>query len=79
MDDSAAASGERAVDRINELRLGRQDAAERLGIGRLDRTTDLSLREQDQYSQEKNALRDILNNLGLKKYAESKDLELSEC
>ncbi len=78
MDDAAAASGERAVDRINELRIGKQTAAERLGIGRLDRTTDLSLREQDQYAQEKNALRDILNNLGLKKFAESKDLGLSE-
>ena len=78
MDDSAAESGERAVDRINELRIGRQGAAERLGIGELDRTTDLSVREQDQYAQEKNALRDILNNLGLKRYAEAKDLGLSE-
>lgn len=78
MDDSAAASGERAVDRINDLRIGRQTAAERLGTGRLDRTTDLSVREQDQYAQEKNALRDILNNLGLKRFAESKDLGLSE-
>lgn len=78
MDDSAAASGERAVDRINELRIGRQGAAERLGVGRLDRTTDLSLAEQSAYSQEKNALRDILNNLGLTKYSESRDLGLSE-
>lgn len=78
MDDSAAASGERIVDRINDLRIGKQGAAERLGVGRLDRTTDLSTREQDQYAQEKNALRDILNNLGLKKFAESKDLGLSE-
>jgi len=78
MDDAAAASGERAVDRINELRIGRQTASERLKTGRLDRTTDLSLREQDQYAEEKNALRDILNNLGLRKFAESKDLGLSQ-
>lgn len=46
MDDSAAASGERAVDRLNELRLGRQGSRERLGLGRLDRSTELGLGEQ---------------------------------
>lgn len=78
MDDSAAASGERAVDRINQLRIDKQGAAERLGVGGLDRDTDLAIKEQESYAGEKGALRDILNNLGLKKYAESKDLGLSE-
>lgn len=67
MDDSMAGSAERSVDRVNQLRLGRQDARERLGLG-----------EQQGNERLQTALRTALDKLGWSKYTEGRDIDLSQ-
>lgn len=67
MDDSLAGSAERSVERINQLRLGRQDSRERLGLG-----------EQQGNERLQTALRGALDSLGWNQYTEGRDIDLSQ-
>lgn len=67
MDDSMAGSAERSVDRINQLRLDKQDTRERLNMG-----------EQEGNERLQTALRGALDSLGWSKYTEGRDLDLSQ-
>lgn len=67
MDDSMAGSAERNVDRVNQLRIDRQNSRERLGLGEQEGNERLNI-----------ALRKALDDLGWSKYTEGRDLDLSK-
>ncbi len=77
-DDSAAQFGERSVDRVNELRMGRQSALERIGNNRLNTRIGLTGEELGAYERTQNTLRDAMQRLGMEGLSRRTDLNLSE-
>jgi len=77
-DDSAAQFGERSVDRVNELRMGRQSALERIGNNRLNTRIGLTGDELAAYERTQNTLRTAMERLGMEGLSRRTDLNLSE-
>lgn len=77
MDESKLSAMGDSVDRQNALRVGAQNARERLGTGRLDRETDNARYGQEGTERLQTQLRSILDEAGLTRYTEGRNLDLS--
>lgn len=78
MDDAQATGMGEAVDRLNRLREGRHADRVRLGLGNLDRNIDLTESQLNRNERLQETLRDTMERLGMRRFSESRDLNLGE-
>lgn len=77
-DDAKATEQGRNLDRVNDLRLRRQDNTQNLRTGELDRQTELALEEQRRNQGLQTQLQSILDDAGLTRFNNVRDLNLSQ-
>lgn len=77
-DDAKATEMGRNLDRVNDLRLRRQDNTQNLRTGELDRQTELAMEEQRRNQNLETQLQGILDDAGLTRYGQTRDLNLAQ-
>lgn len=77
-DDAKATEQGRNLDRVNDLRLARQTNRQNLRTGELDRQTELAMEEQRRNQNLQTQLQGILDDAGLTRFSNLRDLNLSQ-